>query len=211
MQKKWLLVIILLLFTGCTKINGEDTKHASYVVNCLGNKSYVNNVAVGYKYYLPRGVKKVKDFDYNQKFEFNGNYLYLFVDLNSYYYKTSSDVREDLGDYYFQKISYDGKNGYVRIIKDNDYYYTKVFYNYAKVEFYSQEKDINELLIMSATILNSIRYKRNIIEVILNESVGASKEFSYEIEKPVDASNNFSQYLEEYVTEENEKEKLPDE
>ena len=211
MQKKWILVIILILFTGCTKINDEDTKHASYVVNCLGNKSYVNNVAVGYKYYLPKGVKKLKDFDYNQKFAFNDSYLYMFVDINSYFYKTNSEMKESVGDYYFQKISYDGKYGYVKIIQDNDYYFTRVFYNYAKIEFYSKKKDINKLLSVSATILNSIKYNKKVIEKILDESVGASKEFSYEIEKPVDASNSFSQYLEEYVTEEDTKEKLPDE
>ena len=79
------------------------------------------------------------------------------------------------------------------------------------MEFYSDIDDINELLVVSATILNSIRYNKIVIEKVLDESMGTSKEFSYSIDKPVDASSNFSQYLEEYVTEEDVKEELPDE
>lgn len=212
MQKKvFILVMSLILFVGCTKIDDNDLKHASYVVDCLGTKRYANNVALGYRYYLPKGVKIIEDFDYNQKFVVDDVKLYMFVDINSYYYKKDLNIDEDNSDYYFQQISYDGKYGCVKIIKDGDKYFTRVLYNYAKIDFYSDKKSINRLLTVSAVILNSIKYNKNVIERVLDENLGSSKEFSYEIDKPVDASNNFSQYLEEYVTEEDKKEKLPDE
>lgn len=201
----------LILLTGCVKIDDNDDKRANYVVNSLGKRKYVNNVGLGYKYYLPRGVKLQKDYDYNQIFLFNNVNLYMFVDINSYYYKSDIKVENNNGDYYFQQISYDGKYGYVKIIKDNNLYFTRVLYNYAKIEFYSEEKDINKLLATSAVILNSVSYNKNVIEKVLDESLGTSKDFSYELRKPVDASNDFSQYLEEYVVEKDTRKKLPDE
>lgn len=211
MQKKVLLLtIILVFFTGCTKIEKNNEDYSKYVVATLKEKNITNNVALGYKYYLPRGVKKIKDYDYNQQFLINSTYLYMYVDINSYYYK-SKLKKSDSSSYYYQKISYDGKTGYIEIIKDNDVYYTKLLYNYAKIEFYSNYGDINKLLTISSIILNSIDYNKLVIEKVLDESLGSSKEFTYELEKPIDASNNFSQYLEEYVKEDDKKEKLPDE
>ena len=212
MQKKVIiLVMALILFTGCTKIDDNDPKHENYVIGCLDSKKHTNNVALGYKYYLPRGVKKIEDFDYNQKFSIDNINLYMFVDINSYYYKTDINIDSNSSDYYFQQISYDGKYGYIKIIKDNDKYYTRLVYNYARIEFYSKENQINKFLSLSAIILDSIKYNKNVIEKVLDENLGTSKEFSYDIEKPIDASSNFSQYLEEYVIEEKKEEKLPDE
>ena len=212
MQKKILLLtIILILLTGCVKIDKNNQDYSKYVVNSLKDKSITNNVALGYKYYLPRGVKKIKDYDYNQKFLVGDTYLYMFVDINSYYYKSKLKKDSDTNDYYYQQISYDGKTGYIKITKKNDKYFIKLLYNYAKIEFYSDYDNINKLLTISSIILNSVDYNKKVIEKVVDESLGSSKEFTYEIEKPIDASNNFSQYLEEYVTEESEEEELPDE
>ena len=88
-QRKILfLTLILIIITGCTKIEKNDTNYVNYVVSCLNNKSITNDVAIGYKYYLPRGVEKIKDYDYNQKFLVDNTYLYMYVDINSYYYKS---------------------------------------------------------------------------------------------------------------------------
>ncbi len=210
-KKIMILLIALILLTGCVKIDDNDKIHANYVVGCLGKRVFTNNVSLGYKYYLPKGVKKVNDYDYNQKFLVDDTFLYMFVDINSYYYKSDLKVDKDNTDYYFQKINYDGKYGYVKIIKEQEVYYTRVLYNYAKIEFYSDRSEINKLLSISTAILNSIKYNKIVIGKVLDESLGTSKEFSYSIDKPIDASSNFSQYLEEYVTEDKSKEKLPDE
>ena len=52
-----------------------------------------------------------------------------------------------------------------------------------------------------------------VIKKVINESLGSFSEVTYEVDKPDDASNNFSQYLEEYVQEEEDdtSSQLPDE
>lgn len=210
MQKRLLLVgILIFILTGCTRIDNDDQNYVGLVVNCLNNKAITNDVALGYKYYLPRGVKLVKNYDYNQKFLIDDTYLYMFVDINSYYYKSSINYNDDNDYFYYQKISYDGKNGYIKITDDDDSYFTEILYNYAKVEFYSDYNSLNKMITLSSIVLNSIDYNDVIIEKVLMENSGSSSEITYEIAKPDDASNNFSQYLEEYV-QEDEEENLPD-
>lgn len=211
MQRKVLLVIVLIIFlTGCVRIDEVKNDYASLVVSCLNNDAIANDVALGYKYYLPKGVKLIKNYDYNQKFMVDDTYLYMFVDINSYYYKTKLKDKDNSNYFYYQKISYDSKNGYLSISKDEDKYFTEIVYNYAKIEFYSDYDNLNKLITLASIILNSVDYNDVVIEKILDESLGSFSEITYEIEKPEDASSNFSQYLEEYVKEET-KESLPDE
>ena len=50
MQKKFLLLtIILILLTGCVKIDETNQDYSKYVVNSLKDKSITNNVALEYK------------------------------------------------------------------------------------------------------------------------------------------------------------------
>ena len=51
----------------------------------------------------------------------------------------------------------------------------------------------------------------DIIEKILEGNLGEFSEFNYELDKPENASSNFSQILEEYVQKEETNEILPDE
>lgn len=212
MQKKIILIsILIIMLTGCVKIDYSNKKYSDLVVNCLNKKSITNNVALGYKYYIPKGVKITKNYDYNQVFLVDNNYMYMYVDINSFYYNTKSENKDASNYYYFEKISYDGKIGYIAIKKETNKYYVEIEYNYSKIEFYSEEKKLNKMITLSSIILNSIDYNKKIIEKVLNESIGSFSEISYEIEKPEDTSSNFSQYLNEYIKEEEESEELPDE
>ena len=84
--------------------------------------------------------------------------------------------------------------------------------NYSKIEAYTTEDNLNKIISIGTIILDNIEYKRKIIKKAINESLGSFSEVKYEIKKPEDASNMYSQYLEEYVQEEkNTSEKLPDE
>ena len=71
------------------------------------------------------------------------------------------------------------------------------------------------MITLSSIILNSIKYNNKVIEKVLARDFGEFSELTYKVDKPEDASNNFSQYLEEYVQKEkkenNEKEQIPDE
>ena len=67
--KKLIICLLMLLLVGCKRVYNND-KYIEYVYNCLDNNKskVINNVSLGYKYYVPRGVKKIHDYDYNQIF-----------------------------------------------------------------------------------------------------------------------------------------------
>ena len=99
-------------------------------------------------------------------------------------------------------LSMDHKNGYVKITKDKDKYFMKVVYNYAKIETYVEEYELADILSYSMIILNSINYNDNLIEKILQDDYYSSSFKEYKIKKPEDAESKFSEYLSEYVGEE---------
>lgn len=214
MRKMKLIIILVILFaiTGCAKIEKEDKDYNQLVVNCLDKKNVTNNVALGYKFYVPKGAKLIKNYDDNQKFLIDKDYMYLYVDIVSYYYKNEIKYEGENNSYYYNKISYNGKKGYIKITKEEDKYFVKIVYNYSKIEAYTTEDNLNKIISIGTIILDNIEYKRKIIKKAINESLGSFSEVKYEIKKPEDASNMYSQYLEEYVQEEkNTSEKLPDE
>ena len=51
-------------------------------------------------------------------------------------------------------------------------------------------------------ILDSIEYNNNLIEKILEDEYFSSVDEEYQIQKPEDAESKFSEYLSEYVQEE---------
>lgn len=211
MYKKLLLIIFcLLLLSGCKSIT-EDDNYIEKIYNCLKNDSMTNTVALGYKYYLPKGVKKLKDYDYNQAFLVDNCYLYLYVDIISYYYEKELQKPNEEDTYYYETIEHDNKNGYILIKEtEEEQYYLTIVYNYSKIEGYVSKNKINKMITLSSIILNSIEYNQSVIEKILEGDLGQFSEFTYEVNKPDGASSNFSQYLEEYVQKE-DTEQLPDE
>lgn len=215
MHKKIVLIFCLLLLSGCKLVN-EDNNYINNVKNCLNKKNITNNVAKGYKYYIPKGVKKIKDYDYNQVFLVDNNYLYLYVDIISFYHnKELQDLKKD-NVYYYEKINYNGKLGYILLEEEDDEYYLNIVYNYSKIEGYIPKGKINKIVTLSSIVLNSIDYNKNAIEQILEGDLGQFSEVTYEVKKPAGAKDSFSQYLEEYVQKEEKEEtkkndQLPDE
>ena len=116
----------------------------------------------------------------------------------------------DNGSYYYNKISYNGKKGYIKITEENDKYLVKIVYNYSKIETYTDKENLNKIVSIGTIILNNITYNKKIIEKIIDENNGSYSEVTYEIEKPEDASNKFREYLEEYVQEDEEEDKEED-
>ena len=201
MKKILILILLLIPCTGCIRINKEDNKDL-IIDEVINNKTNPNTMAMGYKYYLPLGVTKTYDKDYNQKFKYEDNYIYLYVDTVSYYYKNLLNFNEDNNNssYYYRKITNGNKVGYAKVTKeDNDLYFIKIVYNYAKIESYVEESEINKVLTNSMIILDSINYNDNLIKKILEDdySLGAEKE--YKINKPEDTTSRFAEYLSEYV------------
>lgn len=216
MQRRIILIFCLLLLGGCKLVN-EDNNYINNVYNCLKDKSITNNVALGYKYYVPKGVKKVKDYDYNQVFLVDDTYLYLYVDIISFYHDKKLQELDKSNAYYYEKFEYNGKLGYILIEESDSQYYLNIVYNYSKIEGYVSPDKVNKMITLSSIILNSVSYNRNTIEKVLEGDLGQFSEFTYEVKKPEGAKDNFSQYLEEYVQKDDDKEEeskteqLPDE
>ncbi|MBQ6495397.1 MAG: hypothetical protein IJI49_05285 [Bacilli bacterium] len=215
MHKKIIFIMLLvILSTGCTRIEKEDNNYNDIIIECLSKKIITNEVARGYKFYIPKGVKLIKNYDYNQKFLIDNDDIYLYVDIVSYYYKKELTYEEEINSYYYKKISYNGKKGYIKITEEDNKYLVKIVYNYSKIEAYTTKDKLNKVVTLGTIILNNIDYNDKIIEKTIDESVGTFREVTYELDKPEDASNKFREYLEEYVQKEKEEEKviqLPDE
>ena len=200
-KKKLIICLLFLLLIGCKRVDNNDN-YIEYVYSCLNNKNIVNSVSLGYKYYIPKGLKKIHDYDYNQIFLNDNTKIYLYVDVISYFYKKELVLTKN-DDSYFESFKHDG-NGYIEVEEKENEYFVTIVYNYARVEFYSSKDDLSKNIILSSIILNSIEYNDVVIEKILEGNLGEFSEFTYELDKPEDASSNFSQILEEYVQKEDE-------
>lgn len=211
-MKKFLILLLLTIFlSGCTRIDNE--KEYKNVANNIINSptSLVNTATRGYKYYLPKGGSLIYNIDFNQKFRVLEEDIYMYVDIVSYYYKKDLNDYEDDFNYYFSNISSKDKVGYIGINKEDDEYFVKIVYNYAKVEFYTNEEKLSSLVGYSMVIMNSIEYNDILILEIIEDNNIRSEDSIYNITKPSDSESKFNEYLEEYVQDEEKIEALPDE
>ena len=168
-MKKFLLpLLIILLLTGCSKIDTKTTEYSSIVNTVLSNSNKsVNTASVGYKYYTPVGVNLVYDNEANKKFKIRDTNIFLYVDIVSYYYKNNLNYDEiENNNFYSSKFS----DWFISISKENELYFLKIVYNYAKIEAYVKEKDLVDIISYSTIILNSIDYNDKLINNI-NEKI----------------------------------------
>lgn len=209
MKKKVLLILTLLCLTGCNKVNTNTKEYVNNLNNVFKtNNTIVNKASIGYKYYLPQGVTVSEDSDFNQTFNYNGTKMYLYVDLVSYYYKKVLDQEVDYN-FYFSNLNYGKKYGYILINEENNKYFVKIVYNYAKIELYTDYKNLNNTIIMASIILNSIDYNDTIISGLIDDEMISYSDITYQLGVP-DSNDSFSKYLEEYIQEEQAVE-LPEE
>lgn len=211
MKKVFILLITLILCVGCTRVDNENNLDL-IVDTVLQNKDKpANTTSMGYKYYLPMGVIKIHDKDYNQKFKVDNNYIYLYADIVSFHHKNTLNFNEENNNaYYYKKINNNEKNGYIKIEKNNEDYYIKIVYNYAKIESYVKKTEINKVLTNSMIILDSIDYNEKLIKNIIEDEKITSPDREYKIDKPIDAESKFSEYLSENVHEEEYIPELPE-
>ncbi len=211
-RKKFMFfVVFVLLLTGCTKI----TNNLDDVVNAIlvDSKIKTNTVSTGYELYIPTGVNQVIDREYNQKFKIKDRYVYLYVDTISYHYKNTLNYKSNNDyNYYYKEISFNNKTGYIGINKvDDDLYFCEIIYNYSKVEFYSNLDDLPVILANALIMQKSIKYNDNLIKMELESNISDGREFKYELDSPKDSESTFSDYLQEYVPDEQPEVELPDE
>ncbi len=199
MKKCLVLLLCIFVLTGCVKNDINVKNYDSIFDTFLSEKTtLVNNYSVGYKYYLPSGVRVIKSNDYNEKLYYNGYEYYLYVDLVSYYYKNDINYVENSSSFYSKKLSYNGINGYVQIDKSNDLYKVSVYYNYAKIETYVDHDNLGQNLINICYILNSIKFNDSVIELYVGTENVNLKEEAYDFYTPKKKGGNFIDYINKY-------------
>jgi len=198
MKRIIVLTLLIFLLTACTvvRIKTDNIDNIINVILSKDNKLY-NRVGKGYKYYNPRGVNYIDTREYNEKLYADGNYYYLYVDVISYYYKKEFNYEEKKNAYYSRLIDINNKKGYLEINKVDGQYLIEYEYNYAKIEAFVNEEDINEVILDATYILSTIKFNSNVIKIMLNDDIFINKEEKYDIFTPKTESNNFIEYIEE--------------
>lgn len=198
MKKVLMLLLIGVTLTGCAvnKFNADDI--SNIIDTVVKENNLVNTVAVGYKYYTPTGVTLVNSSSYNEKLYYNGDYYYLYVDIVEYYYKT--DFKYEVNDdaYYSNVIEQNDKKGYLEINKVDDKYFIKAYYNYAKIEAYVDEKNLQNSIINIVYIISSVRFNNSVTELIVGRDELKLGEEKFAIFKSKRKEGTFLDYIEEY-------------
>lgn len=187
------MLLSIFLLSGCTvvRIATDNIDTIVDIVLSKDNRLY-NTIGKGYKYYKPRGVTYIDTSEYNEKLYSNGNYYYLYVDINSYFYKKEFTYEENSASYYSKYIDADDKTGYLEINKqDSGYYLIEFLYNYAKIETLVKEEDINDVVLNATYILSTIKYNSNVIKLMLNDDYFTNQEEKYDIFTPKEENSNF--------------------
>src|SRR5574344_319439 len=172
MKKKIILIIALLLIvTGCTKIN--DLNYNDIISSVVTSKyNLANQFRTGYKYYLPNGMSSIDSKDFNETLSSGDIKYYLYVDVVSYYNRVVEEYQTDENAYYSNKINYEDKYGYLEVNKqDNNKYFIEIMYNYAKIELIVDENKINEGITNAIIILTCMDYNNNVLANIVGDNV----------------------------------------
>lgn len=199
MKKCLLLLLTILLVTGCTVTRMDEKRHEEVIDKILSlNIKLYNKVGKGYKYYAPRGVVRVNTNAYNDILKRENITYYLYVDVVSYYYKTNLDYKINDNAYYSSTLKYGKKTGYVEIISKNDKLYVQMVYNYAKIEAYVDESELNSAVEDMSYILSSVKFNDSLLKKMQEQGAFGSKEEVYKLFDNKGKEGNFLEYIEEF-------------
>ena len=170
MKKIVIIIVMLLILTGCTNIN--DLSYEEIAQNFAIESSKTNEFRTGYNYYLPRGMQVSDSTLFNEVID-DGRYnYYLYVDAVSYLNKVEYDYQENSSSEYSVNIVNGDKFGYIEVnLRENNKYLVEIMYNYAKIEVIVDKNDIKLSMISAISILRSIEYNDKIITNLLEDDV----------------------------------------
>lgn len=189
MNKKIVILICLFfLISGCA-LNINEMSYEDIVEMNTGENNLSNVNGIGYKYYLPVNFSLYKEDGYNQTLLSGNNFYYMNVDVVSYFYKKNIKADHNANDYVYYTFNKNNKDGYLKITKNNNYFFVELCYNYAIIEVEVKEKDLKYAVSRSLMILNSIKYNDLVIEKNINNDNVDEIENVYSIPEPKDKTN----------------------
>ena len=191
-MKKYLILFLTLMLSGCSvvRINTNSLDTIVDVVLSKNNTLY-NKDEQGYKYYIPNGVTHIDTDDLSHTLYYKGEYLYLYVDIVSYYYKKNIKYKKNDYAYFSKKIGNDDKTGYVEVIKKDDLYYVNFYYNYARIEALVSRDNLSNTILNASYILSTIKYNKGLIKTMLDDEYLINKAGKYDLFKTNDKTEKF--------------------
>ena len=199
-MKKKIGCVLLLLFmcSGCTVI--QSSSYEEILQKAVNKNTVTTNVSrVGYKYYLPKGMRLLEHEESNEFLAHNEDVYYLYVDYISYYNKIKEDYEEKEDVVYSQKIAHGDNFGYLEIKNTlNDKYFIEIMYNYAKIEVIVEKEDAKESIAYAMSILSSIKYQDMVLASLMDEDVLTSNETLHNIFETAQTESGYLEIVEEY-------------
>ena len=191
-MKKYLILFLTLMLSGCSivRINTNSLDTIVDVVLSKNNTLY-NKDGQGYKYYIPNGVTHIDTDDLSHTLYYKGEYLYLYVDIVSYYYKKDIKYKKNDYAYFSKRIDNSDKTGYVEVIKKDDLYYVNFYYNYARIEALVTEDNLSNTILNATYILSTIKYNKGLIKTMLDDEYLINKAGKYDLFKTNDKTEKF--------------------
>ena len=211
MKKKIMLLSLLFLFTsGCATI--QNTSYEDLISSSISSNVEITNIArVGYKYYLPKGLRLLKQEGSNEILSDKKSIYYLYVDYISYFSKIKEDYVPKENVVYSQKIEKDDLFGYLEIKNtSNDKYFIEIMYNYAKIEVIVDEEEANVAIAYATSILSSIQYQDTVLEGLMGDDALSANEVEHNIFESADTESEYLEIVEEYGTYEEESDSTVD-
>ena len=199
-MKRFILIAIVLLASGCTNINKNLTskddidKNFNSLQATITDSNYemYNNYRTGYKYYTPKGLYVRGGSEYNEIINSRKYSYHLYVDVISFYNRVISKYEEDSKALYSKQINNKDKFGYVEVNElKNDRYLLEIMYNYAKIEVIVDKSDLEVAFANSMIILSSVKYNNDILTNLVGENVLTSKEIEFNIFETKKTESNF--------------------
>ena len=199
-MKRFILIAIVLLASGCTNINKNLTskddidKNFNTLQATITDSNYemYNNYRTGYKYYTPKGLYVRGGSEYNEIINSRKYSYHLYVDVISFYNRVISKYEEDSKALYSKQINNKDKFGYVEVNElKNDRYLLEIMYNYAKIELIVDKSDLEVAFANSMIILSSVKYNNDILTNLVGENVLTSKEIEFNIFETKKTESNF--------------------
>ena len=171
-MKKILIILLLLTLTGCSIVRIDVSSIDNTVDVILSKKNTLyNEDGQGYKYYIPNGVTHIDTNDLMHTLYYNGEYLYLYVDIVSYYYKNDINYKKSNNSYFYKKINNGKQKGYVEVTQQDNLYYV----NFQNASY----------------ILSTINYNKKLIKTMLDEEYFTNKTGKYDLYKTNEKTEKF--------------------